>query len=105
MGRKRKQPELDLETLFSTLYSNLDASSQSDQVRSFLGKMKKEMEDTSDKDVHKTAKSYTLEDAVSDFNLYYDPQFGHTGPHFWNIEVTDFTVMEPSKCLGKSLSS
>ena len=106
MTKKRKQPEPDLETIFATLYSKVDASSQSDEIRSFLRKVKKEMEGTSVEDVHKTAKSYTLEDAVSDFNLRYNPQFGRTGPHFWKIEaLADVTVMEPSHCLGKSLFS
>jgi gamma-glutamylcysteine synthetase len=43
MARKRKQPELDLETIFATLYSKVDASSQSDEIRSFLGKVKMEI--------------------------------------------------------------
>jgi len=62
------------------------------------------MESTLVEDVHRAAKSYTLEDAVCEFNLKCNHKFGRDGPHFWKIEtLAEATAMEPSDCLRKSL--
>ena len=100
---KRKRPESDLETIFGTIFSDVQASSNSDEFRSILRESKKKLESKSIKDLHKTATSYSFEGAVNDFNLKYKFEFGNVGLHFWTFEVLpDVLPMEPSHCLGKS---
>ncbi|KAK2459874.1 hypothetical protein APHAL10511_008074 [Amanita phalloides] len=100
MAKKRKQPELDLETLFAALYYSANTSSHPDEIRSFLGGVQKKLKSTTVEEVHKTAKSYTLQDAVHEFNLKYNTELIYAKQYLWKIEaLTDVKMMEPSECL------
>ncbi|KAK2459876.1 hypothetical protein APHAL10511_008076 [Amanita phalloides] len=92
MAKKRKQPELDLETLFAALYNSANTSSHPDEFRSFI---QKKLKSTSVEEVRKTAKSYTIQDAVHESNLKYNTELIYAKQYFWKIDaLTDVKMME-----------